>query len=79
MLAAGFILFNAVSGTGKTQVSFFIEIITIIVYLAVTYILAEVLRSSIAVVWTVEFIYGVFLAVFSWLYLRFGQWKHSLV
>ena len=78
-LAAGFIFFNAVSGTGKTRVSFFIEVVAIIIYLILTYILAEVLRASVAVVWTVEFIYGLMMSVFSYIYLRYGQWRSASV
>ena len=78
-LTMGFIMFNAVSGTGKTKVSFLIEIITIILYLAITYVLAEVMRASVAVVWTVEFMYGLLMALFSWLYLRYGQWRDASV
>lgn len=79
MLAMAFILFNAVSGTGKTRVTFIIEVITIIIYLIATYILADVLRTSVAVVWTVEFLYGMLMALMSWLYLRSGNWKTASV
>lgn len=79
MLASAFILFNAVSGTGKTRVTFIIEVITIVVYLVVTYILADVLRASIAMVWTVEFLYGFFMALLSWWYLNYGKWRLARV
>jgi putative MATE family efflux protein len=79
MLAVGFILFNAVSGTGKTQVSFIIEVITIVLYLAATYFMAEIYRAPVEIVWTVEFLYGLLLALFSWLYLRYGSWRQAAV
>lgn len=75
MLSVTFVLFNAVSGTGKTQVSFFIEFATIVVYLAATYLLAEVLKSNVAVVWIVEWIYALMLGSISYLYLRYGRWR----
>jgi putative MATE family efflux protein len=79
MLAMAFILFNAVSGTGKTQVTFLIEVITIVLYLVATYILADVMRASIALVWSVEFLYGALMALFSWLYLKYGNWRSARV
>jgi putative MATE family efflux protein len=79
MLAVAFILFNAVSGTGKTQVTFFIETITIVIYLIATYMLADLLRAPVAVVWTVEFLYGMLMALLSWLYLRKGGWRDTRV
>jgi len=78
-LATAFIMFNSVSGTGKTKVTFAIEIVTITIYLIATYILAEVLKANIEIVWSVELIYGIFMALFSWLYLKFGNWRASVV
>jgi putative MATE family efflux protein len=74
-LAAAFILFNGVSGTGKTQVSFGIEVITIVIYLFYTYLLADFLRMEIHFVWTAEILYAVLLAGFSFAYLRSGKWR----
>jgi putative MATE family efflux protein len=79
MLAMAFIMFNAVSGTGKTQVTFFIEIITILIYLGATFVMADVMKASVAVVWTVEFLYGFFMALLSWLYLKYGNWRSASV
>jgi putative MATE family efflux protein len=78
-LAGGFIFFSAVSGTGKTQVSFLIEIIVIVLYLALTYILADVLRAEVYIVWTAECFYSLSLGIISYLYLKKGNWKSSLV
>ena len=75
MLAVAFVMFNAVSGTGKTQVTFIIEMITILIYITVTYFLADVMKAPVALVWTVEFLYGFFMSLFSWLYLKYGNWK----
>jgi putative MATE family efflux protein len=74
-LAAAFILFNGVSGTGKTQISFGIEVVTIVIYLIYTYMLADYLRLDIHFVWTAEILYAVLLAGFSFAYLRSGKWR----
>jgi Na+-driven multidrug efflux pump len=76
-LGVAFIIFNALAGTGKTQVSFLIEVVVITLYLVITYILTEGLHANIAMVWTVEIIYGVAMATLSRIYLKYGNW-HSI-
>lgn len=79
MLGMAFILFNAVAGTGKTKVSFFIEVFVIVIYLALTWVFTEGVHARIAVVWSVEFIYGALMASLSWIYLRYGPWQSGRV
>jgi Na+-driven multidrug efflux pump len=75
MLSVGFVLFNGVSGTGKTNVSLIIEVVVLAMYITYAYVAVYVFQASITVVWTTEFLYGIFLAVFSYAYLRSGRWK----
>jgi putative MATE family efflux protein len=75
MLSAAFIFFNAVSGTGKTQVSFLIEVIVIVIYLIYTYFMADYFRLPIHWVWTAEYLYAFLLGMLSFLYLKSGRWK----
>jgi putative MATE family efflux protein len=79
MLAAAFIFFSAVSGTGKTQVSFIIEVIVLIIYLAYAWYIIMVARSNISVVWAAECVYSLILGFLSFVYLKSGKWKGSLV
>jgi putative MATE family efflux protein len=78
-LAVGFIFFSAVSGTGKTNVSLVIEIIVIIIYLIIAYILADFLNMEVQYVWITECFYGVLLGTLSYIYLKKGKWKSSLI
>ena len=73
--AVAFILFNGVSGTGNTKTSLLIESITITIYLASTYYIVIVLKSSLPIVWCSEFIYFTFLGFLSFAYLKWGNWK----
>jgi Na+-driven multidrug efflux pump len=73
--AIAFILFNGVSGTGNTNKSLLIELITISIYLAVTYYIAIELKSSLPIVWCSEFIYFGLLGFLSFVYLKWGNWK----
>jgi len=79
MLAAAFVFFNAVSGTGKTQVSFIIETLVVLLYIVVTYLLIRAAQGSIAIVWLAETVYALLLGTFSFLYLRYGKWKGSVL
>jgi len=78
-LAIGFVFFSGVSGTGKTQVSFLIELIVIVLYLITAYILADVLRLDVFIVWMSEFFYAFLLGILSYLYLAGGRWKSARI
>ncbi|MGE5384163.1 MAG: MATE family efflux transporter [Omnitrophica WOR_2 bacterium] len=69
------ILFNAVSGTERTEIALIIEVITISIYLIYAYFLVEKFKVPIYGVWTAEMVYFVLLGTFSFLYLRSGHWK----
>ena len=72
-----FILFSAVSGTGKTVHSLIIEIAVIFFYLTCTYCIVYVLDYSIEFVWSVEYFYAFVLGIISMFYLRKGNWKYG--
>jgi putative MATE family efflux protein len=74
-LAVGFVFFSAVSGTGKTNVSFMIELFVIILYLALAFVLADILRQDIFIVWMSEIFYALLLGSLSLIYLKKGKWK----
>lgn len=78
-IAVGFNLFSGVSGTGKTNISLYIEIIIILFYLLGTYFLVEKMNANISQVWAMEYYYGISLTVFSIIYLKYGNWKTSKV
>jgi len=78
-ISVGFQLFSGVSGTGNTRTSLYIEILVIALYLVATHLIINVLKANITIVWCVEFIYGIFIGLFSLLYLRSGKWKAKIV
>jgi len=79
LLSIGFILFNGVSGTGKTNISLTIEIIVLTAYLVYTYLQVNRYNADITVVWTAEWVYGFLLALLSFLYLKSNLWKKSKI
>ncbi|MEJ2595881.1 MAG: MATE family efflux transporter, partial [bacterium] len=78
-LSFGFILFNGVSGTGKTNISLLIEVIVLAIYLLFGYAMVFIFETGVTLVWMAEILYGTLLAIFSFLYIRSGRWKSSRV
>lgn len=79
LIAMGFVLFNGVSGTGKTNISFTIEIVILSLYLAVTFVLVMYFNVAVNVVWTVEILYGLLLSAISFAYLKSKKWVGKIV
>ena len=78
-LSTGFVLFNGVMGTGKTNVSFLIEMVVLSFYLLYVLIMVRWLGGGVATAWTAEILYGILLSGLSLLYLRYGKWRsHKL-
>jgi putative MATE family efflux protein len=73
------ILFNAVLGTANTNVSFFIEAFTLMLYLTYAWYVAVKLNLRIEWVWTSEFIYSSALGTLSLLYLFKGKWREKRI
>ena len=79
VISTGFILFNGVSGTGKTNISMLLELGALVAYLAYSYSLLKFFNASITQIWTAEYVYGFLLMILSYLYLRSGKWKGSKI
>lgn len=75
----GMIVFNGLSGTGKTMLALKIEILSIIFYLLTALFLAFYLKAPAPVVWMVEIVYFSLMGLFSWIALRTGNWKELKV
>jgi putative MATE family efflux protein len=78
-LAVAFVFFSAVSGTGKTQVSFLIEMTVLFFYLITAYILTEILRQEVYIAWMTEYVYAIFLGGISYFYLKSGKWQAARI
>jgi len=71
--------FSGVSGTANTKVALLIEVSTIILYMAYVFVMTFTFNTSLAVIWTSEYVYIITLGLFSYLYLKFGNWKEKKV
>ena len=77
IFSLGAIFFNAVSGTGNTRTALVFELITLTFYLSYMVWIIVYLRSSVALSWTSEIVYWLFLMSFSYLYMRYGKWQNK--
>lgn len=75
----GFILFNAVSGTGNTRSALVLEMGSLAIYAAYIFYIAGYLRADVAVCWTAEWVYGGGLLAISYLYLRLARWQDKRI
>lgn len=76
--AAGTVWLNAVTGTGKSRVTFLIEVFAIIFYCVYVYLVLEHWRLSIAWGWASELLYWTVLFSLSFFYMRSGKWKSKV-
>ena len=67
--------FSGVSGTANTKVALTIEIVAIVIYLIYVYYITFVIKASLTVIWTSEFVYSVLLGVLSYFYIKSGKWQ----
>ncbi|MBZ4652263.1 MAG: hypothetical protein JG761_1063 [Proteiniphilum sp.] len=79
LYSVGSVLFSAVSGTGNTRTALRFEIFTLIFYMAYMWLVIIFLRLSVAVAWTTEHVYWIFLISLSYYYLRSSKWKDRMI
>ncbi len=79
LLSVGLILFNGVTGTGKTQISLAMEMVVLAIYLTYAYAMAHFFNAKINVVWTAELLYGTLMSAFSFIYLHSNRWKSARI
>jgi putative MATE family efflux protein len=77
--SVGGALFSAVSGTGNTRTALVFELVTMVFYVSYMWLIIVHLRSSVAVAWTTEHLYWIFLLIMSSVYLRSGKWKNRQI
>ncbi|MBZ4657499.1 MAG: hypothetical protein JG771_635, partial [Methermicoccus sp.] len=77
--SVGGALFSAVSGTGNTRTALVFELVTMVFYVSYMWLIIVHLRSSVAIAWTTEHLYWIFLLIMSSVYLRSGKWKNRQI
>lgn len=69
------ILFHSVSGTGNTRTALVIEATALFIYCIYIGIVIFHFRVSLPYCWLSEHVYAVFALIFSFIYLKFGNWQ----
>lgn len=69
------ILFHSVSGTGNTRTALVIEATALFIYCIYIGIAIFHFRVSLPYCWLSEHVYAVFALIFSFIYLKFGNWQ----
>ncbi len=73
MMAASYVLFSVISGTGKTWASLAVEASGLVIYLGYTVFVTIIHPSDILTIWFSEIVYMFSWGLFSVLYLRFAD------
>ncbi len=71
------VLFQSVSGTGSTRAAFFIELTTLVFYIAYIVTLVFYLRVDVALAWTSEIVYGSVMLVLCLVFVARGSWRRA--
>lgn len=66
---------NLITGSGDTKTSFRIELISIVIYLTMAYLLTNVYVQNITVVWCLEYLYFGVMGLAALFYIRKGKWR----
>lgn len=75
----GMAFFEAISGTGYTQIALVIEVLVLAVYVSAIWFFAKGIGAGLFWVWTSESIYSGLLALASFLFMRYYKWQQRKV
>lgn len=74
LLVPANIYFLSVSGTGNTRTALSLELYTLVIYVAYISFLILYQRVDVTWCWTSEIVYAIFILMFSYIYIRKGNW-----
>lgn len=77
--SCAFLFLFAVTGSGNTRITLFIEILAIILYSVYVYLVLDKYFLDITYGWMSEWLYGLSILIPSFLYMRSGRWKGKVV
>jgi multidrug resistance protein, MATE family len=73
------VYFHAINGSGNTRFTFYVELISVLVYLIFAYLFIKVYQLDIYWVWTVEYIYFGVMGILSYGYLKLFNWQKKQI
>jgi multidrug resistance protein, MATE family len=78
-LSAGTVWLNAVTGTGNSRVTFYIEVAAILFYCIYVFIVLEIEKLPILWGWLSELLYWSVLLFFSYRYIQSRKWSATVI
>lgn len=79
LLVPANVYFQSVSGTGNTRTALGLELSSLVIYTAYITWIILFLRLDVALCWSADLVYGVFILLFCWLYIRRGKWVGKVI
>ncbi len=73
------VFFNAVSGTGNTRTALILEISALVIYIFYIWVSVIHFRFPLEYCWTCEYVYGLFIFLFSYIYMKRGNWRNKKI
>ena len=79
LVSVSIILYNIISGAGKTHITLTIEGIVMTVYVLWAYAVAYRWQGTVTMIWLSELWYGILMGLIAGSYLKFANWKKTVV
>lgn len=79
LVSLSIILYNIISGAGKTHITLAIEGVVMCIYVLWAYAVAYWWQGTVTMIWLSELWYGIFMGLFAGSYLKFANWKKTVV
>jgi len=73
------VLLNTIEGAGKTQIAFWIELVSIVIYIIFSYLMIFTWKHEIHIVWTMDYLYFGLMGLLSGWFLWKTPWKYNQV
>lgn len=73
------VYFHTINGSGNTRFTFYVELISVLVYILFAYLFIKVYKLDIYWVWTVEYIYFGVMGALSFGYLKLFNWQKKQI
>lgn len=77
-MSFGSVFFESVSGTGNTRTALFLEFGILVLYTLYIFFMVN-FTNSVHWVWTAEFVYGIFLGIVSYIYIKKSNWRKKRI
>lgn len=79
IFAVSSVFLNTIEGAGKTKVAFWIELVSIVVYIVFSYLMIFTWKQPIHLVWTMDYLYFGLMGLLAAWYLMRNPWKYNQV